>query len=187
MLLLWNTKRVNTNIMLSWSCCIWIQYITARDPPQSSKVPYFARIRKKQSMNTILQWHSDTSRDTSIPQNMFRALVLRNNRVVFHRRYFCNERKRNSVFQDFSTFAAAHKDTLSLAGGLITVGSIGAYIMLNISVLHRDLSDINEKMDSNIRRIEDKMENNMREIRQYIFASRLADNANTSAGPSVRK
>ena len=59
--------------------------------------------------------------------------------------------------------------------------------MLNISVLHRDLSDINEKMDSNIRRIEDKMENNMREIRQYIFASRLADNANTSAGPSVRK
>ena len=105
------------------------------------------------------------------------------------------------MFQDFSTFAAAHKDTLSLTGGLITVGSIGTYIMLNISVLHRDLSDINEKMDSNMRRIEDnikhiddkmdrsrrEMENNMREIRQYIFASRLADNANTSVDPSVRK
>ena len=73
---------------------------------------------------------------------MFRRVVRNSGRRVF-----CNGQKKNVAFRVFSTFAAANKDVLSVAGGLVAMGTIGAFIVSDISVLHRDI----EKIDTIVR------------------------------------
>lgn len=97
-------------------------------------------------------------------QNMFRRVVHNSGRVVGQRRLLHNDEKRKGVFRDFAAFASLHKDALSVAGGLIMVGSIGAYLISDIAIVRRDIT----KMDDNMQKMDQKIDSNMRELRQEI-------------------